>query len=216
MRFSEQINDLAAALSKAQGAMEPAVKDAVNPAFVRDGKKSTYADLAANVEAARPHLAANGLSVVQEATTIERGVSVATCILHSSGQWIQFDPITVPLGKADAHGVGSATTYARRYALGAALGLVAEDDDGNAAADQAKGGKRETPKVATPSAPAQPVISDDQKTVLRDLRKEKGWTNEQIVTLFDAYGFANIAQVTRGKYDEIKAALEAGPKATAA
>jgi hypothetical protein len=218
MRFSEQINDLAAALSKAQGAMEPAVKDAVNPAFVRDGKKSTYADLAANVEAARPHLAANGLSVVQEATTVERGVAVATCILHSSGQWIQFDPITVPLGKADAHGVGSATTYARRYALGAALGLVAEDDDGNAATDQAKGAKRETPLVKdlAPKSAAQPVITADQRTVLRDLRNEKGWSNDQIAALFLGFGFNNIAEITRGKYDEIKAALEAGPKATAA
>jgi hypothetical protein len=210
MKFSEQINDLAAALSKAQGAMEPAVKDAVNPAFVRDGKKSTYADLAANVEAARPHLAANGLSVVQEATTIERGVAVATCILHSSGQWIQFDPITVPLGKADAHGVGSATTYARRYALGAALGLVAEDDDGNAAAEQSKpAARRETPK-------AQPVISEDQRTALQDIVTEKGWKTPDVVALLREHGFAKSTEITRGKYDEIKAALEAGPKATAA
>jgi hypothetical protein len=125
---SEQVNEIAAALSKAQGEMKPASKDATNPHF-----KSKYADLAANVEAARGPLAKHGLSVVQEATTAERGIAVATRLLHSSGQWIQFDPLTVPLAKADAHGVGSATTYARRYALGAALGLVAEDDDGNAA-----------------------------------------------------------------------------------
>jgi hypothetical protein len=214
MRFSKQINDLAASLSKAQGAMEPAVKDAVNPAFVRDGKKSTYADLAANVEAARPHLAANGLSVVQEATTIERGVSVATCILHSSGQWIQFDPITVPLGKADAHGVGSATTYARRYALGAALGLVAEDDDGNVAADQSKPEPTEKRKTSKPQA--QPTISEDQRTALQDIVTEKGWKTPDVVALLREHGFAKSTEITRGKYDEIKTALEAGPKANAA
>jgi hypothetical protein len=78
--------------------------------------------------------------VVQEATTGASdgawGVSVTTRLLHSSGQWIQFEPLSVPMSKADAHGVGSATTYARRYALGAALGLVAEDDDANHATQQ--------------------------------------------------------------------------------
>lgn len=139
MTTSEQINEIAAALSKAQGAMAPAIKDSTNPAF-----RSKYADLAANVEAARGPLASNGLSVVQEATLrstedgSQRAVSVATRILHSSGQWIQFDPLSVPCAKADAHGVGSATTYARRYALGAVLGLVAEDDDGNGAVQGAQ------------------------------------------------------------------------------
>jgi hypothetical protein len=123
---SESIKALASALSKAQGAMKPALKDA-------KANYGKYADLAANVEAAREHLAANGLAVVQEATTVERGVAVATTLLHNSGEWIKFDPLTVPMGKIDAHGVGSATTYARRYSLGAALGLVADDDDGAAA-----------------------------------------------------------------------------------
>lgn len=154
MITSEQINDLATALSKAQGAMRPAAKDATNPHF-----RSKYADLAANVEAARQPLAANGLSVVQEATTTERGVAVSTRILHSSGQWIQFDPITVPLSKPDAHGVGSATTYARRYALGAALGLVADDDDANAATGN--GSRQQTRPVAVPP-PAEPKSAPDE------------------------------------------------------
>ena len=157
MITSEQINEIAAALSKAQGAMRPAIKDAQNPHF-----RSRYADLAANVEAARTPLAANGLAVIQEATTTERGVAVATRLLHSSGQWIQFDPITVPMTKQDAHGVGSAVTYARRYALGAALGLVADDDDGTAAVN---GSRQQTRPVAVPppttSEPAKVATADD-------------------------------------------------------
>lgn len=150
MTTTEHINEIAAALSKAQGAMKPAVKDASNPAFKRGNKESKYADLAANVEAAREPLAANGLSVVQEAVTVQGGVAVTTRLMHSSGQWIQFDPLTVPLAKQDAHGVGSAITYSRRYALGAALGIVAEDDDGNAAVQQTQ-----TQQVTAPAkAPA--------------------------------------------------------------
>jgi hypothetical protein len=132
MRYSEQISEIAAALSKAQGAMQAAIKDSINPAF-----RSKYADLAASVEAARKPLADNGLAVIQEAVRVDSGIAVSTRILHASGQWIDFDALVIPLAKADAHGIGSATTYGRRYSLGAALGLVAEDDDGNAAAGKA-------------------------------------------------------------------------------
>jgi hypothetical protein len=144
VQTSEQINEIAAALSKAQGAMKPAVKDATNPHF-----RSKYADLAANVEAAREPMAANGLSAIQQPVTVDGGVAVTTRLLHSSGQWIEFEPLTVPFSKADAHGIGSATTYARRYALGAALGLVAEDDDGNTAVAPAKARAEQAPAAPT-------------------------------------------------------------------
>jgi len=134
MTTSETIDAISAALAKAQGAMKPAAKDATNPHF-----KSKYADLAANVEAARKPMADNGLSYVQEPVTTPGGVACSTRLLHSSGQWIHFEPLTVPFSKNDAHGVGSAVTYARRYSLGAALGLVADDDDANAAVSKSNG-----------------------------------------------------------------------------
>lgn len=137
MNTSEQINEIAAATAKAQGAMRPAVKDATNPAF-----KSKYADWASIVESMRAPCAANGLTVWQDVELTEAGVAVTTRIVHTSGQWVEFGPLTVPLGKRDAHGVGSAATYAKRYALCAALGIAAdEDDDGNAAAQGAQTAK---------------------------------------------------------------------------
>jgi len=57
-------------------------------------------------------------------------------LVHSSGEWVR-GVLTIPLGKADAHGYGSATTYARRFALAAFVGVAPEDDDGNAAAKAA-------------------------------------------------------------------------------
>jgi hypothetical protein len=82
----------------------------------------------------RKPLGDNGLVVLQDVTLGEHGVSVTTRLVHVSGQWVEFGPLTVPLTKRDAQGVGSATSYGRRYALLAALGIVAEeDDDGNAA-----------------------------------------------------------------------------------
>ena len=79
MEMSTAINELAAALAKAQGEMKPALKDATNPHF-----KSKYADLAANVEAARGPLSKHGIAVAQEPTTTERGISVVTMLLPSS------------------------------------------------------------------------------------------------------------------------------------
>ncbi len=126
---SEQINELATALAKAQGAMEAASKDTANPFF-----KSKYADLASIMEAVRKPFADNGLSYVQspsyDKSTGE--VTVDMILMHSSGQFI-VGAVSLPVSKADAQGVGSAITYGRRYILAAMCGVVADDDDGNAA-----------------------------------------------------------------------------------
>lgn len=148
MNRSEQINELAAALSKAQGQMEGAVKASTNPFF-----KSRYADLAAVVNALRGPFAANGLAFVQLPLPTEgERVSVETVLLHTSGQWIS-SIVDVPVAKGDAQGYGSAITYAKRYGLQAMAGLAAEDedDDGNAAA---KAKPRPTEAEMTPKPTA--------------------------------------------------------------
>lgn len=127
MQTSDTITDLAAALAKAQTALRPALKDARNPHF-----NSSYADLASVLAAAKVYAEA-GISILQDVQLTEAGVAVTTRLLHTSGQWMELGPLTVPLGKRDAHGVGSATTYAKRYALQAALLIPSDDDDGNAA-----------------------------------------------------------------------------------
>lgn len=128
MNTSPQINELAAALAKAQGQIRGALKDSANPFF-----KSTYADLASVWEAIRAPLSENGLSVIQATEpTDNEEVIVTTRVMHASGQWYEFTT-TIPVSKADAQGYGSALTYARRYGLAAATGVAQIDDDGNAA-----------------------------------------------------------------------------------
>ena len=130
MNKSDNINELATALAKAQGAMRFAIRDADNPFF-----KSKYADLSSVVEAIRDALSGNGLSYMQHLHPSEKHeVCVETVLLHASGQWVSCGTLTVPVSKHDAQGFGSALTYARRYSLSAAVGVVADDDDGNAAA----------------------------------------------------------------------------------
>lgn len=132
MQTSDQIQDIAAALNKAQQAMKPAAKDADNPHF-----KSKYADLAAIIAAVQGPFTEHGIAWMQDVTRDDQGINVSTRLLHTSGQWIEFGPLSIPLDKHNAHGVGSATTYAKRYSLAAAAGLATEDDDGNAATEAA-------------------------------------------------------------------------------
>lgn len=129
---SPEIKELAAALAKAQGAMENAKKDSENPAFKRDGKNSTYADLASVWTAIRKPMADNGLAVLQWPRTVENGVEIETELLHESGQFMR-DILWLPCPQMTVHAVGSAITYGRRYALMAIAGIAPEEDDGNAA-----------------------------------------------------------------------------------
>jgi hypothetical protein len=127
---SENIADLATALSKLQGALEGAKKDSTNPSF-----KSKYADLEAVWEAARPLLVPNGLSVTQTMGIRESSgfqTTLITTLLHSSGQWISGE-MPLLLETQDPQGQGSAITYARRYCLAAILGIHQTDDDAESA-----------------------------------------------------------------------------------
>jgi ERF superfamily len=127
---SEFIADLSLALAKAQAGITNAKKE-VNNTFY----KSKYADLPAVLDAARPHLCANELSVVQITDIGENGqITLITQLNHSSGQWIRSWYPVNPV-KNDPQGIGSAITYARRYAYSAMVGVASseDDDDGNAA-----------------------------------------------------------------------------------
>jgi len=125
---SDELGLLAGALAKAQAKFKPAAKETVNPHF-----KSKFADLAAVWEAIREPLSANGLSIVQLPTVDANKVTLTTLLLHASGQWIRSD-LTMVAAQNTPQGIGSCITYARRYALSAVVGVVAElDDDGNGA-----------------------------------------------------------------------------------
>jgi hypothetical protein len=127
VKHSESINEIAAALAKAQAVITGAVKDKTNPHF-----KNDYADLASVWDACRKPLTDNGLSIAQTAATEDGRVGVTTILMHASGQWIS-DTLVMKPTKDDPQGVGSCITYARRYALAAMVGVAPEDDDGNAA-----------------------------------------------------------------------------------
>lgn len=93
----------------------------------------TYADLGDIIDVVKPELKKHDLVVVQSALTIDNMIGVETRIYHKAGHVEIFGPLTLPRGNS-AQDAGSAVTYARRYALTAALGINTEDDDDGARA----------------------------------------------------------------------------------
>ena len=182
MTNSDQIDALAAALAKAQGAMEHASKDGTNPHF-----KSRYATLASVWDAARLPLSANGLSVVQTAGTDGTTVSVDTLLAHSSGQWVR-SSLSTQSRDAGPQAIGSCISYLRRYALSAMVGICADDDDGEAATSR---GDR--------AAAARQVDSERETEAPREPDGVEDW-------------WLSMISVAEGGVDALQKAWDASPK----
>lgn len=127
---SAEISALATALAGAQAEIENAAKDGNNPHF-----KSKYASMEAVVYACKATLPKHGLSYVQFPGMQGDYITVTTRLMHKSGEWME-GTLPMPVGKRDAHSVGSAISYARRYSLMAVVGIAQEDDDGNKASER--------------------------------------------------------------------------------
>ena len=124
---------LAAALVAAQKEMPAVEPDAENPAF-----HSKFVSLSKLVSSVRPILNKHGIALTQMPSQDENGrPTLITRLVHVSGELTESE-MPLLMEKTSAQGLGSALTYAKRYALGAALAIVdQEDDDGNAATTQA-------------------------------------------------------------------------------
>lgn len=159
MPKSETTGEIAKAISLVQQGVETVPKNRTGQV---GNHRYKYADLGSVWSALRPLLRDAGLAVVQ--LPVEPS-GLSTLLLHASGEWIEERmPLAVESG-ATAQAQGSAITYARRYALCAALGIVADDDDDGSAATahRGAGAARTTPaRVSSPDsskAPASPPPS---------------------------------------------------------
>jgi hypothetical protein len=184
---SENIGELAKALASAQGEMNAAAKDATNPHF-----KTRYADLASIMDACRAPLTRHGLSVTQLPGRGEDGaVTLTTVLMHASGQHIGSTVGARP-AQENPQVVGSILTYLRRYALASVVGVVSDDDDGEAASQHARNAPArpvETPRAASPShtpaapqsAPQRPAQRDNGPTMSTDCPECGGamWDNRE-------------------------------------
>ncbi len=155
---------LNAALKAAQAAMAPVSKGAINPAFKdaanpAKAKGTPYADFEDIVTATKPHLVANGIAVTQEPMDAPEGwVKVRTVLLHDSGEE-RSGTLSLPCVSKTPQAYGSALSYAKRYSYQAMTGAVAkgEDDDGNASS-----GKPEATARRDAKPPAPPKATADE------------------------------------------------------
>ena len=146
-RQSEQIDELVAALSKAQGEISNPVFDRRNPHF-----NSSYASEAAIMDAIREPLSKNGLALTHQ--TVD-GVLI-TKLLHGN-QWLGTEwKLNVTSGKPQER--GSELTYGRRYNICGLIGIVGDSDDDANAATKAPVKVIERPKPVAPSKAAQALV----------------------------------------------------------
>ncbi len=223
---SEAINELTIALAKAQGAFAAVAKSRSNPFL-----KTRYATLDDIISATRKPLSDNGLAVVQTIAQGEGGMDMETTLLHASGQWIASVMRVLPDKPTDPQRVGSALTYARRYALAAILGVAPEDDDdGQLAAKPAPRNVRpDTGEVVEPESkpgfvaeamkmgateandpeaegdgPAPGGITEPQRKKIYACAKERDKTPEQMKTLMkDRYGVESTSELTRHQASDL-------------
>lgn len=161
MNKSEQINELAAALAKAQGAFPTIEKNrSVKMKGVsKSGKEFNveykYATLSGIMEAVRKPLMENGLSISHAITTLNEAgaLAVDTYLLHSSGQFISSRVAIPDYGKFQE--LGASISFVRRYSVGGLLGVVSDEDLDEVGADLASDAVvTEGGKVVADSRPA--------------------------------------------------------------
>lgn len=182
MRFSEAIDKFAPAFVKAQAECENAKKSNENAAFKQNGKASKYAGLPEVVTACLPACHANSIGVTQElGETIDGKMHITTLLLHSSGQWMEAHG-SIPLPKSDPQGYGSASTYARRYHLAAVMGIIQEDDDGNAAS------RPVVQDIAHPEV----IIDEAQYATLTTLIEQSGADTRAFCTFYKIDAVKNL------------------------
>jgi hypothetical protein len=237
-RQSEQINELAKALSDCQGEFERIPKDCTAKVVTRGGQSYSfkYADLETILAVVRPVLSRHGLAMTIDVQSCEvdlppeqgkpsktLGMAAVVTLLHMSGQWRESRPLAIPvdpeaLRRQYAQAVGSAATYATRYAVEAALSIRAtEDTDGSEASGNATTVERPAPRPA-PEPPAKPTLLP----ALADFFNEFAWPKESkvqfanellahyAVTLSDCMANpATAGGVLNGLQAEVKAIMQA-------
>ena len=136
---------IAAALVAAQAELRHAKLDRVNPHY-----HNRYATLTSVLDACRGALNAHGIAVVQRVRSDaqEGEVCVCTVLLHESGEEMNCGELWLKATQNNPQQFGSALTYARRYALAAAVGIASDDDD------DAEAGSAPPARAASSAAPA--------------------------------------------------------------
>lgn len=213
IKMSEQTKELFTAMSAFQKDVKQPKKDANNPFF-----KSKYVPLENVVDAIHTIGSQHGLSEMTYPAVSENGTEfgVGVIITHSSGQFIQFPPITLKPEKNTPQGVGSAMTYARRYALSSAFGIASEtDDDANDISGNGSNKPDAKPKYINSKPEEKPKTATDGEVkilnvLITKLAPKVGKTEEETKQIMlDSKGIkeSDLAKLNKDQYGLLLNAL---------
>lgn len=152
---------LVQALAEFQADLPEIGLDATNPAF-----KSKYATLGNITKKVLPALAKHGLAF-SVGSFVDNGLLVVDAhLIHDSGESRSFQ---FPIVETNPQKVGGAITYARRYALSALTGIVAdEDDDGNSASAPAPRALQNAQNRPAPKPKVKPNSGGSAQDAIRE------------------------------------------------
>ena len=151
IRTSAQTDRIDAAMAVAQADLENPTKTKtakVEGVSKTSGKEYkigyAYTDIAGILADCRPILAKAGIALYQVPVIAGGGSLMIVTRLSCSGQWIEGDYPVCKIG-GDHQEMGKAMTYARRYALGAMIGIAPENDTDGVGAAPPSAPDREPP-----------------------------------------------------------------------
>lgn len=152
--------DVFAALCKAQAEFTDIVRS--KTVTVRSDKGNytfDYAPLESVLAATVPALNKHGLSLLQPLVKEGDDWVLRTILAHSSGSYIVTRLIIPSPERGGWQALGGAITYARRYMVGALLGVSPEeDDDGTTAEGMHREVQQKGPRANTQPTPPKPPV----------------------------------------------------------
>lgn len=162
-----------------------------------------FEDLSDVMDASRPYLAKNGLSVTFPISSSEDQGTMLSCILlHSSGQSIESKVRVLP-AKNDPRSFASEVAFMKRILYSGLVGVCAEDED-----DDADGAMEEYRKAdakrsalsskADPREDKVPVTKEQ----LEELEYELEDNSDIAEKILDAYSIRDLASMPKARYHE--------------
>lgn len=127
MNKSDNIENLAKALSKAQGEIISIGRDETAMTGNRTYK---YATLHATLKELKPIMKDNGLALTQFPTSNDEGrIGITNILMHTTGEWMEYSVfMDVPDSKQPAKEIGKVLTYLRRYSISGIFNIATDED----------------------------------------------------------------------------------------
>lgn len=193
MITSQETNLIDSAMVEIQKELKHAVLDKKNPHL-----KNMYASLESIIDAIRPVAATHGVTIQQFPEIDNDAHVLITRIAHKSGQFY-ISKMKLIVAKLDMQGLGSAITYARRYALSSIFDIATGegDDDGHATVAQPR---QEAGTAVQEQKPANFKISQAQKEYIQHMFLKQ---SKSIEKMLNHYNIKSIDDMTKDQVEEV-------------